>query len=85
MPQIYETCVEKVKTVLNSAEHITLTTDTWTSLASEGYMAVTAHLITNNWEMKSCLLSCFKISDRHTAENLRNLLLVETNKWNLTE
>lgn len=79
LPQIFETCVEKVQKLLNSSEHITLTTDTWTSVATEGYMAVTAHFLIE-WEMKSCLLNCFKISGRHTAENLRNLLLQESKR-----
>ena len=85
LPQLYEKCVVNVQEMLNNSEHIALTTDTWTSLACEGYMAITAHYISRNWEMQSLLLSCNKVSNKHTAENLRNLLLIETNKWNITK
>ena len=54
-------------------------------MACEGYMAVTAHCINKKWEVQSLLLNCFKISDRHTAENLRNLMVLETNKWDITK
>jgi hypothetical protein len=34
------------------------------------YLAVTCHFISEHWEVKSVLLSCQQLTDRHTAENI---------------
>jgi hypothetical protein len=36
-----------------SAQSVSLTTDTWTSVATESYITVTEHHLTDNWDMKS--------------------------------
>lgn len=46
-------------------------------------MAVTAHYVSANWKQVSVLLGCFKFSENHTAENLRNALILLINRWNL--
>lgn len=85
LPLLYGDILEKVRLVIaTEAEYVTLTTDTWTSNCTEGYMAVTAHFITNNWELKSFLLECFSFTERHTAENLRNELVRVANDWNIS-
>ncbi len=40
----------------------------------ESYTAVTSHFINNNWEMCSALLDCIPFEQRHTAENLSQVL-----------
>ena len=57
----------------------------WTSHSTENYIAVTAHYITAEWEIWSYLLECFKYSERHTAENLRDELLRVIREWKLEE
>lgn len=68
----------------NDAEYISLTTDTWTSMATQNYMAVTAHYISKDWQMKSVLLECYHFPDSHTAENLRNELLRVTSIFDIS-
>ena len=38
-------------------------------------MTVTAHFVTVEWKKESLLLSCVKITERHTAENLKNEII----------
>lgn len=83
LPQAYECRLEEVKAEVSTAEYIALTTDTWTSRATESYIAITAHFIDNNFILQSYLLDCCKFSENHTAENLRNQLLVLTKEWNI--
>jgi len=45
LPGMYSDAVDKVKAELSEAESITLTTDGWTSMTTDGYIAVTAHYI----------------------------------------
>jgi hypothetical protein len=62
-----------------------LTTDSWTSVCTENYIAVTAHYITADFTVGSCLLECVKYSDRHTADNLANELILVVNEWDIRE
>lgn len=85
LPQLYGDAMAKVRqTIENEAEYVTLTTDCWTSTCTEGYMAVTAHFISKNWVLKSMLLECFKLGERHTSENLRNELIRVAQDWGIS-
>lgn len=63
--------------------NISLTTDAWTSLKNESYMAVTVHFIDLSGQLKSYLLSCAKFPLRHTSENIKNSLKDITTAWGL--
>ncbi|KAL7386842.1 hypothetical protein ABVT39_014639 [Epinephelus coioides] len=71
MEEKYETTVERLKNKLkDSTSKITLTTDAWTSVATEAYLGVTCHFINDNWELTSYNLTTMPIEERHTAENI---------------
>ena len=53
---------------------VSLTTDTWTSVATESYITVTEHHLTDNWDMKSNVLCTRTMPERHTGENIANKL-----------
>ena len=42
---------ERLKLKLESATSVSLTSDIWSSSATEGYITVTAHFLTNEWNM----------------------------------
>lgn len=69
LPEKYNLAAENIRMKLNDASYITLTTDTWTSMATENYLSITAHFIDNEWRLHSILIHCFKFSERHTSEN----------------
>lgn len=54
-----------------NCSRFSLTVDTWTSAATQSYLAVTAHFIDHNWKLQSECLSVTEISERHTANNLQ--------------
>lgn len=83
LPQRYQDCLETVKFKLSTVKYVCLTTDAWTSRATESYMAVTAHFI-QDWKLESCLLDCFHMSVRHTAENIRNELIRVAQDFEIT-
>ena len=48
----FETCKDKLKTHLEAeAPCVSITTDIWTSMATEAYMTVTVHYIDASWKM----------------------------------
>ncbi len=46
----------KVEEGLSTAETIAITTDGWTSRATDSYMTITAHYITGNWQIANHVL-----------------------------
>ena len=83
LPSMYRDAVDNMKTALEKADAVTLTTDGWTSLTTEGYLAVTAHCIDSEFSMHSYLLECVKYSERHTADNLAEELQRCIREWGL--
>jgi len=79
----YQQTVDSVRRLLSTAEAVSLTTDSWTSICTENYIAVTAHYITEDFHLGSCLLECIRYTDRHTADNLCNELRRVIGDWEL--
>lgn len=63
---------EKVRHIFERAVARCVTTDGWTSMATDSYIAFTAHFIDEQYTMRSVLLDCFNYNDRHTYIVSRN-------------
>ncbi|XP_035981203.1 zinc finger BED domain-containing protein 1-like [Fundulus heteroclitus] len=75
MERKYEETFKKVKTAINTNNSkLALTTDIWTSVATEAYLGVTCHYITDDWDMQSISLTTMPLQDRHTASNIAEWL-----------
>lgn len=85
LPQMYEMTIEKVKNQLINVSAVCMTTDGWTSLNNESFVAVTVHFIdpSNETQLSSVLLGCTNFRERHTAENLAIFLRNIVDEWNL--
>ena len=70
-----------LKGLIADACGMALTTDLWTSNATESYVTVTSHHIDDNWNMLSLVLETSRFSKHHTAENIgRELVRVAENE-----
>lgn len=82
-PALYERARVVVVQELSTAPAVALTTDGWTSRATERYLTVTAHYITPEWEMKSPSLQTRLIYEQqrgmHMAKEVKQGLL----EWKL--
>ena len=56
--------------MLKEPLHIALSTDIWTSIATQAYITVIAHFISPNWELNIFLLQAMYFLENHTAENI---------------
>lgn len=65
----YEDTKNKMKKALRETDSMALTTDIWTSVATEAYMGVTCHYL-KNWKMVSHCLTTMPLEERHTAANI---------------
>lgn len=84
LPILYNETYDKIKSdIVANGNFVSITTDGWTSVRNESFIAVTTHFIDNNCTLKSYLLSCFMYLDKHTSEHLKNELLRVTKEWGL--
>lgn len=60
---------DKLSSILQNIEFISLTSDYWTASATESFLAVTVYFIYQN-ELKTVVLGTRKIECSHTAVNL---------------
>ncbi|KAL1251292.1 hypothetical protein QQF64_019088 [Cirrhinus molitorella] len=65
----YDTTKTSLKKKMEEADHISVTTDMWTSINTEAYLAVTAHFIIDD-SLMSCLLDVHRFPQRHTADEI---------------
>ena len=68
----------------NEAKFITLTTDIWTSIATESYLTVTAH-IDSDWELQAFVLETIPFPDRHTGINIADKLKGLVKRWEIMD
>lgn len=67
--QLYHSLVEKVRCSLEKKQ-VAITSDLWTSSATEAYITVTAHYINEEWDLVSSVLSTEGMPERHTGLNI---------------
>ncbi|KAL2102146.1 hypothetical protein ACEWY4_001314 [Coilia grayii] len=83
IPNMYQSVKENVKSKLQSAERVGITSDTWTSLATESYMSVTAHFIDGEWNLISYALQTTEVETDHRSASLAEMLTNAINEWEL--
>lgn len=81
----YEKCLNAVHHELVDIDSVCLTTDTWTSMTVQSYLCVTAHYITDNFELRSILLECSFMPFSHTSSNLGDQIHCILEKFHLTD
>lgn len=75
MASMYATARGKMIELVKSLKHVSITCDTWTSKANDSYTAVSAHGITNDWELKDYIVAVANIEERHTSKFLADQLV----------
>jgi len=83
LPQMYESILEKVKADLNDVSALSLTTDGWTSINNEHFIALTVHFINSDTVLCSRLIECINYNKKCTSEELANFLMATAKKWNI--
>lgn len=86
IPNLYERVENKVRTCLNAAKHISFTTDMWSTLTNEDFMSLTAHFISDNFEVVTLCLEVTPFClPSHTAVNIAEFLQKTITHWNVDE
>lgn len=83
IPDLYSDVKNDVVAAINGADSIALTTDGWTSRATESYVTIMAHIMAPNWEMTSFVLQTRPLYESHTGINIREVLRSASEDWGL--
>jgi len=78
--QMYESTLEKVKADLNDVTALSLTTDDWTSINNEHFIALTVHFINSDTVLCLRLIGCINYNEKCTSEELANFLMSTAKK-----
>lgn len=71
MERKYEATFGKVKEALKSTKNkIALTADAWTSVATEAYLGITCHFLSDDWKLNTFCLTTMPLEERHTGANI---------------
>ena len=81
--KMYDDVKAHMQAKLDSVESVAVTTDHWTSYATDSYLGVTVHFITEDWEFVTHVLQVTEVRERHTAVNVAHDLQAISEKWNL--
>ena len=85
LPEKYRKVRAAVEVLLVETEYVSLTTDIWTSRATQGYITLTAHFLTHSWELKNVVLETFNLTCEHTAENIASILKRIVREWRIED
>ncbi|XP_065096446.2 E3 SUMO-protein ligase ZBED1-like [Paramisgurnus dabryanus] len=85
IPKLYNETKNEVMESLKKAGRIAVTCDAWTSIATESYVTVTAHFITDEWQLASHVLQTREVNESHTGANIAELLKNVTEEWQITK
>lgn len=83
IPNMYQTVKDGVMCKLKTAERVGITSVTWTSVATESYMSVTAHYIDELWNLVSYVLQTTEVQTDHRSVSLAEILTKAMEEWGL--
>ena len=74
LPCLYQSKKEELMETIANIKWCSFTTDLWSSRTTMGFLTMTGHFITKDWEMKSAVLETCHIPESHTSINLASQL-----------
>jgi len=81
--QMYQSVLEKVKNDLRDVTAVSLTTDGWTSINNQHYIALTVHFLNSETKLCSRLIGCINYNDRCTSDELAKFLKDTAIAWDI--
>ncbi|KAG8015001.1 Protein PAT1-like protein 1 [Nibea albiflora] len=85
VPALYKQTKAEITSSLLKADRVAVTCDAWTSVATESFVTVTAHVITDEWELKAHVLQTRAMHESHTGANMAELLSSAVNEWDIAK
>lgn len=77
----YKELKRSVRGCISQQQHVTLTSDMWTSRAGDGYISLTAHYITSTFELESKTLQCLPLPGHHDHVKVSSAITSCLEQW----
>ncbi|XP_076811671.1 E3 SUMO-protein ligase ZBED1-like [Clavelina lepadiformis] len=78
-------CKKKITNILSAANHISFTTDLWSSLRQQSYIGVTAHcLVTKTGQLQTFVIATKQVMDSHTGINIADWIESTLEEYSLS-
>ena len=77
----YRELKRSVQGSLSGQQYVTLTIDMWTSRAGDGYFSLTAHYLTEEFEMYSSHLQCHHLPGVHDHTHISEAITDALSEW----
>jgi hypothetical protein len=85
LDNIFEIGQIQLREIFENVNKISLTTDFWTSRGQYGYIGVTAHWISNDYNPKEAFLTLQHVHYPHTSEVIKEKLKDIIISWNISD
>ena len=85
IPDMYEKVKTDIVTSLSNITTVALTTDSWTSRATESFVTITSCHISDDWCLKNYVLQTRAMPLSHTGQNIANVIQEDIIEWGLPE
>lgn len=82
--RVHEEIKADVLKKVQAVSALSVSTDGWTSRNNEGFIAIVAHFVDEETKLQSALLGCINYDERHTSENLCNLMKNVMAEWQIS-
>ena len=73
IPLLYASVREKVRSMLNEIDHLSVTVDIWCDRGGKAFFGVTDHFVDVDFKPQAILLRFVRLKGKHTNENIRNV------------
>ena len=83
VPKLYQEVRADVVEIVRRADTVSITTDGWTSRATQSYITITAHVINADWELAGFVLQTRPLLESHTGANIAEVLKGAVAEWQL--
>ncbi|KAK7915974.1 hypothetical protein WMY93_011735, partial [Mugilogobius chulae] len=84
IPGLYDKARQNIVDDLAKSNNLALTTDSWTSRATESYLTITVHyIVDSDWQIKSAVLQTRPLYESHTSAHLSEELKQAAREWKL--
>lgn len=84
IPKLYEVTKSKALVWLKSAKHVSVTTDMWTSVANDDYMALTCRFMDEQFQWHHLCLEVIPFPEiHHTGDAISSVLTDVLRDWEI--
>jgi len=84
LTDMYNKNIENIREAVQNSKAVAITSDLWTSLGNESYCGIICHWITDDWNLKSVVLECANVVERHYSASVAELYKQFAKRWNIT-